>query len=649
MTSILNKYSFHIGKIIFSITVLVSVFVMISWYTESPFFLSIIPGESTMKFNTALLFLLTALAFCANVNIERFRITAAVLESVVIMVSALTLLQYFINQDFGVDDLLVEDIYSTSMPGRMSPATALCFLITGVSFIGLKSNKKGFTRISQLLISAVTLISLVSMVAYILKVSMEDRMFFLQTMAVHTSVLFFMLSIAIQMLLSPGDLSVLVLGKSTGSVLFRKLLPLIVVSPVFFGVLFILGAKHNLFSIEFGVSLYTVIIMLFGIGYVYFIARRMNTLDFKRLEVEQSIIKSNERLDQFKTALDEIAIVAITDKKGVINYVNDQFCDISQYSREELIGNTHAMVNSGFHDQAFFNDLWLTISKGEMWEGEVVNRAKDGSLYYVQTVILPLKNHDGVVEQYMAVRQDVTAQKKSIELLRTDYIKKLEYKNKELEQFVYIASHDLQEPLRTIRSFSELINKKYSENADDVAKKGLGFISEAANRMSGLIKDLLDYSRIGKERELTVVNLDELLAGILSDLSALIEQSGAKITVNRLPEIKGYKTELRLLFQNLLSNALKFTTLERKPVVEINAVAEKGKLIVSVKDNGIGIEKEHLERVFVMFQRLNHRNDYEGSGIGLAHCQKIVEMHQGKIWVESDPGKGSTFYFTLKI
>jgi hypothetical protein len=223
----------------------------------------------------------------------------------------------------------------------------------------------------------------------------------------------------------------------------------------------------------------------------------------------------------------------------------------------------------------------------------------------------------------------------------------LESKNKELEQFAYVASHDLQEPLRTTSSFVELIRKQYYGKLDATANKYIDYIIQASDRMKTLIKDLLDYSRIGREKKFEPVDCNVILDEVLADLNKVIKENKAEIRTGPLPLVNGFATELKLLFQNLISNSIKFRKPDTRPVIEIASRQENGHWLFSFSDNGIGIDKQYQQRIFIIFQRLHNRSVYEGSGIGLAHCKKIVELHGGTIWVESKAGEGSTFYFTL--
>jgi len=226
--------------------------------------------------------------------------------------------------------------------------------------------------------------------------------------------------------------------------------------------------------------------------------------------------------------------------------------------------------------------------------------------------------------------------------------KDLERKNIELEQFAYIASHDLQEPLRTTSSFVGLLQKQYHGKLDEKADKYLTYILESSGRMRVLIKNLLDYSQIGNKKELEQVDCNKMLHNVLADLGIAINEAGADIKSDSLPVINGYATELKQLFQNLITNAIKFKKEGASPEINISVHKNGSYWQFAFKDNGIGIEEKYNEKIFVIFQRLHSRTEYEGSGIGLSHCKKIVELHKGRIWVESTPGSGSTFSFTIK-
>ena len=240
-------------------------------------------------------------------------------------------------------------------------------------------------------------------------------------------------------------------------------------------------------------------------------------------------------------------------------------------------------------------------------------------------------------------QEELSAHKRKLENLNADLIAK----NRELERFTSIASHDLQEPLRTIGNMTQLISRKYATNFDDQGKKILDYVTHATTRMTVMIKGLLEFSRIGNKRETVEVNCQEVVHTIVLDFDAALKAVQGTITVHELPKIKGNPVELRMLFQNLISNGLKFRKADTPPVIEVSAKDNSTHVEFCIKDNGIGIEQADHEKIFMIFQRLNPLEQYEGTGLGLAYCRKIVELHGGKIWINSTKNVGSAFYFTL--
>ncbi|MCV9386191.1 PAS domain-containing sensor histidine kinase [Reichenbachiella ulvae] len=220
----------------------------------------------------------------------------------------------------------------------------------------------------------------------------------------------------------------------------------------------------------------------------------------------------------------------------------------------------------------------------------------------------------------------------------------LEQKNNELRQYAIIASHDLKSPLNTVSEIINLIELQFK--LDDSLSELLHFISDSTHRMRNVIDALLDHGRIGQGKEKTMVDCQKLLEVIQQDLATKIKETNAIIEVGKMPQIMGYKTELRLLFQNLISNGIKFSKPGLAPKVKISAKKLKG-WTFTVEDNGIGIDKQFQEQIFNIFERLHDRRKYDGSGIGLAHCKKIIELHKGEIWVKSKPGEGSAFHFSI--
>lgn len=250
------------------------------------------------------------------------------------------------------------------------------------------------------------------------------------------------------------------------------------------------------------------------------------------------------------------------------------------------------------------------------------------------------------VQMILLAIDDITEQKK-IEQLRDKYMNELGRSNKELEQFAYIASHDLKEPLRMVVSYLQLLDNRYNATFDDKAKRWIHFAVDGGKRMQILLGDLLTYSRIAtKAKPLEKTNLTNVLGDVLKDLEPAIKESKVKIEISKLPFVMADPVQMGQLLQNLISNAIKFRN-KRKPVITITSEHKDSKWIIIVKDNGIGIDKEYFEKIFTIFQRLHTREEYPGTGIGLAVCKKIIERHNGEIWVESENGKGAIFSFSI--
>jgi light-regulated signal transduction histidine kinase (bacteriophytochrome) len=271
---------------------------------------------------------------------------------------------------------------------------------------------------------------------------------------------------------------------------------------------------------------------------------------------------------------------------------------------------------------------------------------KNGSMNYISSKALVTRGSDGDPVKMSGVCFDITEMKKGAEHALFKLNENLLRSNRELEQFAYVASHDLQEPLRMVSSFTQLLELRYHDKLDDDAREFIGFAVDGAIRMQNLINDLLEFSRIEtKGDKFRNVSMNDVLKHSINNLKISISDRRANITSDNLPVLSADEGQMVQLFQNLIGNALKFCT--KSPDVHISSVEEAEHYLFSVKDNGIGIEPQYYNKIFKIFQRLLPKDEYEGTGIGLAICKRIVERHGGMIWVESEPDSGSVFYFTI--
>jgi PAS domain S-box-containing protein len=339
-------------------------------------------------------------------------------------------------------------------------------------------------------------------------------------------------------------------------------------------------------------------------------------------------------------------VITILDIKGIMKYMSPSVKNMLGYSRKDLIGKSSfdfvhpddlPDVRKVFEQQI--------LGLGHSVKLDVRYRHKNGS-WRIFEVIGKNLLHDAAVSGIVINSRDITERKQAEEELR-QLTEELKRSNADLQQFAYAASHDLQEPLRVVAGFVGLLEKRYKEKLDDKAHEFIAYAMDGVTRMQMLIKDLLAFSQVStKGKVFEPVNCSVVLEESLWNLHTAIEEAGVELTYDLLPTVMADASQMGRLFQNLIGNAIKFRGSEQLKI-HISFRQKGDDWIFSVQDNGIGIDRQHSERIFVIFQRLHTRDEYEGTGIGLAICKKIVELHGGRIWVESEAGKGSTFYFTI--
>ncbi len=376
------------------------------------------------------------------------------------------------------------------------------------------------------------------------------------------------------------------------------------------------------------------------------LASELNSMIARRREAEVSLKAATE----FREKIMENATNAIytMDRNGRFTTANRRTCDITGYPIEELIGLPWAsMVSDSTHLQHLFVRFTDTIEGREPLSNyEVPLRRKDGSVVLITFSIAPL-SRDGEVFGVVGAAEDITARKRN-EVELQSRAAELARSNEELEQFAYVASHDLQEPLRTVSGFAQLLSKRYTGQIGPEADEYIGYVTSGVQRMKSLIEDLLAYSRVSREANAgAVIDLNRAAQTALANVHGVMTAAGAEVRLGPLPMVRANERQMVQLFQNLIGNAVKFRT-DDPPLVEIGAEPQGDHWLITVRDNGIGIDPKHAEQVFGLFQRLHGRDKYAGNGIGLTICKKIVDLHHGRIWVE--PGEpGTRFRFTLPM
>jgi light-regulated signal transduction histidine kinase (bacteriophytochrome) len=317
-------------------------------------------------------------------------------------------------------------------------------------------------------------------------------------------------------------------------------------------------------------------------------------------------------------------LISLEDAKSdIINIPEDK------EDEKNLLGNTQKAV--------------MSILEDFTYEKKVLENTQKALLNILDDYSAEKKLAEDTQSALINILEDYSVEKARIEKMNII----LTSSNKEIEQFAYIASHDLQEPLKTLSNYVGLFLKKYNGQLDKDADQYLAVIGRTTSRMQSLIRDLLDYSKIEKDKNKTAIDCNILLQDILYDMAISISESKAAIYSEQLPIINGYLSGLKSLFQNLISNAIKFRKRNLYPIINITVQTKDEEWLFAIKDNGIGIDKIYYKKLFIIFQRLHNKDVYAGTGIGLAQCKKIVELHGGRIWLESELENGSTFYFTI--
>jgi PAS domain S-box-containing protein len=359
-----------------------------------------------------------------------------------------------------------------------------------------------------------------------------------------------------------------------------------------------------------------------------------------------SIIDITERKraeQQFKLVVDAVPnAMLLVDAAGRMTFVNRNAESLFGYTRDELIGQPLEMLvprRVRTRHPEHVRDFFAAPRARPMGAGrELHGCRKDGTEVLIEIGLNPIETSDGLCT--LASIIDVTERRKEQDELRRS--------NAELEQFAYIASHDLQEPLRMVASYTELLAQRYEGKLDARADKYIYYAVDGARRMQRLVADLLLYSRVGSQgKELVAVNSNDVLKRVITMLDDNIKSTSTTVEHGELPTVLADEGQLTQLLQNLIGNAIKFRS-TAPPHVHVEATPQEGRWLFRVCDNGIGIDMQYAERIFQMFQRLHERGKYDGSGIGLSIAKRIVERHGGRIWVESQPSMGTTFFFTLR-
>jgi PAS domain S-box-containing protein len=399
------------------------------------------------------------------------------------------------------------------------------------------------------------------------------------------------------------------------------------------------------------------------IGFNHFV---LKPLDYEKLfaaidrsigfvMLAQQVRSQQEHILKLSTALEQSpSSIVITDPAGNIDYVNPKFSELTGYAPDEALGRNARILKSELTPPEVYKDLWRTIRAGRVWRGELLNRKRNGDLYWELVSISPVKNAMGVITHYVGVKEDITERKRSEAEIRElnaaldAKAQMLETANLDLESFNSTVSHDLRNPIFAIGGFAQVLLKRECSKENDECRKYLDIISAQTEKMEKLIQTMLRFSRITFQKlEITQVDLSILALEVSLDLRLRQPERRVSFEISEGLCSPGDPELLRIVLENLLGNAWKYSSRQEQTVIEFNSNQVDGKTVFFVRDNGVGFDNSQAGQLFKTFSRLHHEADFEGFGIGLATVQRIIEKHGGKIWAEGEPGQGACFYFTL--
>jgi PAS domain S-box-containing protein len=619
-----------------AIVAIVGALVVCGWAVGEVIVPSGVAGAPAVKANTGLGFLLMGMALALR-QWDSARVVVRLLGAGAAAIGALTLIEYVFGAELGIDQLLFSD-HSPLNPGRMAPNTATCFVLLGTALL-LPEQPRRRWQMAEAMALVAGLIGWLVLIGFAADLPGLVRVGSFVRMAAPTAGCFVLLGVGVAITVRGGQLAGLVVNDGPVGSLVRRLLVTALAVPI--AVSLILRAGHSAGVLDDG----AVILLLVG------------SVALTMLTVALSFARSLQRSDEERVAEGELrrAILATAHDAIVTADASGRIVGFNR-AAERMFGMPAAdalgvpltvLMPERFHDPHKAG-LRRFLSGGEPHAigrtVELAGRRSDGEEFPLELSLAAFAHHDQTF--FTGILNDITSRKR-VEGERAAYRDSLERSNADLAQFAYVASHDLQEPLRTIGGFAQLLERRYKGQLGAEADSFIDFIGTGVDRLQRLIDDLLSYSRAGRgELRLEPVDSRQLVEGTLASLDAVVRGAGAEVELEDLPTLSTDPRILGQVFQNLLSNALKFTD-DSQPRVRVSADREDGAWSFAVTDNGIGIDPAHAERIFGMFQRLHGRDEYGGTGIGLAISKRMVEHLGGRVWCEPRPEGGTVFRFTI--
>ena len=642
----------------------IGVSVLVGWAFDIRALKTINPDWITMKPLTAVAFVMLGVVLLVLGHRDQAEATKrafpwlALASAAIAILGALTIFEYATGIALGIDTAIAREALLAErepFPGRLSLQTAIAFLLLGSATLVYRRGDARRDSVVHVLAAAAGLLGLQGLLTYLFGASPNPEIAMLTPIALYTSVGVTVAAIGV-IALSPGEGPLAVVTADTSAAgIVRRLLAGTTAIVLALAWLRLLGEARGLYSSRFGVALFTTGTVAMLCGVICLGAQVLVRAQAQQMRLSDDLEAERARLAAVLGAV-PAGVTFAEAPSGRVVLANPQVERILSCTTGADTADSPNFAPESFHSDGrrLEDDEWplaRALAGSEVAPEEFRIRRDDGREIWLRVSASPVENLAGDRVGAVQIFYDVTNEKDT-ELRLQALTIGLERSNRDLQDFAFVASHDLQEPLRKIVTFGDFLSSEYGDRLDEQGRSYVKSMQSAARRMQTLIRELLAYSRVSSRAgEFVEVDLSSLAREILTDLEASLRETGGRVDIGVLPTIEAEPLQMRQLLQNLMGNALKFHRTDAAPIVTLSRdeTSPDGWCQLRVEDNGIGFEPKYADRIFTVFQRLNARGDYEGTGVGLAICKKIVERHGGEITATGRPGRGSTFTLSLPL
>lgn len=648
--------------------------VLVGWATGTEWLEAFQAHGVTVQPNGAICLLLTGLSLwlleVPGGGTTQSRV-GRMLAAAAIVLGGLTLIEHLSGWNLGIDQLVLRvppGEAGPASPGRMRPVVALCFVLLGVSLCLMDARTRRGRIVCQVLAIVAGLIGTLSVIGYVYGAEELYEKTSLTGIPMHMAFALQMLVIGMLCARPEHEPMAVITVNRVGGIMARRLLLAAILLPVLLGWLRLRGEYIGVYDVELGTALLSILLVIVFLVVIWWNAASLNYLEDQRerARVERERIEGQmnkalqESEERFRSTFNQAAVgMALVAPDGQWLMVNQRLCEILGYSRAELLQQTFGQTT---HPQDLQREI---VQFREMMAGTINSYSiekryirKDGRMVWVNANKSAMRGPQGQIGDCIAVIEDITARKMAEEEVRqltntlerrvAERTAQLQEANRELESFSYSVSHDLRAPLRHIDGFAQLLVRQAESSLDVKGLHYLKTITDTVKHAGSLVDDLLAFSRMGRsEMRHSIVDVNRLVREVQASLEPDTAGRTVEWRVGDLSAVQADPAMLRVVFQNLLSNALKFTRGRQPACVEVGCQEQDSEVVFHVRDNGVGFDPKYADKLFGVFQRLHRPEEFEGTGIGLANVRRVVSRHGGRVWAESALDRGATFYFSL--